>query len=106
MFLPFEGLYAEVLRRGLLEILQRDYKGEYRRADNNGCTAKQPSDGIQDSGDSKHSSEVWNILGAVRTEFEKFGTVLASTRLKIERANDDLDKLIGTKDKYDNAPAQ
>ena len=39
----------------------------------------------------KHSSEVWNILGAVKTEFEKFGTVLASTRLKIERANDDLD---------------
>ena len=45
----------------------------------------------------KHSSEVWNVLGAVKTEFSKFGEVLASTQDKINKANAELDKLIGVR---------
>ena len=97
MFLPFEGLYAEVLRRGLLEILQRDYKVNIAGPTTMAALLNSLQMGFRTLAIQKHSSEVWNILGAVKTEFEKFGTVLASTRLKIERANDDLDKLIGTR---------
>ncbi|MFR2966553.1 MAG: DNA recombination protein RmuC [Anaerovoracaceae bacterium] len=45
----------------------------------------------------KHSSRVWNILGAVKTEFNKFGDVLSATQKKITQAGDELDKLIGTR---------
>lgn len=97
MFLPFEGLYAEVLRRGLLETLQRDYKVNIAGPTTMAALLNSLQMGFRTLAIQKHSSEVWNILGAVRTEFEKFGAVLASTRSKIEKANDDLDKLIGTR---------
>ena len=45
----------------------------------------------------KHSGEVWNMLSAVKTEFGKFGDVLASTQKKLEQANKDLEKLVGTR---------
>jgi len=45
----------------------------------------------------KHSSEVWNVLGAVKTEFDKFGDVLSATQQRISQANAELDKLIGTR---------
>ena len=97
MFLPFEGLYAEVLRRGLLETLQRDYKVNVAGPTTMAALLNSLQMGFRTLAIQKHSSEVWNILGAVRTEFEKFGSVLAATRSKIEKASDDLDKLIGTR---------
>ncbi|MGN0713572.1 MAG: DNA recombination protein RmuC, partial [Anaerovoracaceae bacterium] len=45
----------------------------------------------------KHSSQVWDVLGAVKTEFDKFGTVLEATQARINQANAELDKLIGTR---------
>ena len=97
MFLPFEGLYAEVLRRGLLETLQRDYKVNIAGPTTMAALLNSLQMGFRTLAIQKHSSEVWDILGAVRTEFEKFGAVLAATRSKIEKANNDLDTLIGTR---------
>jgi DNA recombination protein RmuC len=45
----------------------------------------------------KHSGEVWNVLGAVKTEFDKFGSVLAATQQRISQANEELDKLVGVR---------
>lgn len=97
MFLPFEGLYAEVVRRGLVEALQRDYKINIAGPTTMAALLNSLQMGFKTLAIQKHSSEVWDILGAVKTEFDKFGDVLAATQNRINQANAELDKLIGTR---------
>ena len=97
MFLPFEGLYAEVVRRGMVETLQREYKINIAGPTTMAALLNSLQMGFKTLAIQKHSSEVWNILGAVKTEFDKFGDVLSATQQRINQANAELDKLIGTR---------
>ena len=97
MFLPFEGLYAEVVRRGMIETLQREYKINIAGPTTMAALLNSLQMGFKTLAIQKHSSEVWNILGAVKTEFDKFGDVLSATQQRINQANAELDKLIGTR---------
>ena len=97
MFLPFEGLYAEVVRRGLLETLQRDYKVNIAGPTTMAALLNSLQMGFKTLAIQKHSSEVWDVLGAVKTEFDKFGDVLAATQNRLNQANSELDKLIGVR---------
>ncbi|MDD4378125.1 MAG: DNA recombination protein RmuC [Eubacteriales bacterium] len=97
MFLPFEGLYAEVVRRGLLETLQKEYKVNIAGPTTMAALLNSLQMGFKTLAIQKHSSEVWEVLGAVKTEFEKFDDVLAATQQRINQANAELDKLIGTR---------
>ena len=97
MFLPFEGLYAEVVRRGLVEVLQRDYKVNIAGPTTMAALLNSLQMGFKTLAIQKHSSEVWDILGAVKNEFGKFEDVLTAAQKKINQANEDLDKLVGTR---------
>jgi DNA recombination protein RmuC len=97
LFLPFEGLYAEVVRRGMVETLQRDYKINIAGPTTMAALLNSLQMGFKTLAIQKHSGEVWNILGAVKTEFDKFGDVLSATQQRINQANAELDKLIGTR---------
>ena len=93
MFLPTEGLYAEVLRRpGLFEALQRDYKVVITGPTTLAALLNSLQLGFRTLAIEKRSSEVWNLLGAVRTEFHKFGEVLDKTRKKIQEAGNHIDQ--------------
>ncbi len=97
MFLPFEGLYAEVARRGLFETLQREYKITVAGPTTMAAFLNSLQMGFRTLAIQKRSSEVWQVLGAVKTEFEKFGGVLASAQQKLTQANNELDKLVGVR---------
>jgi len=97
MFLPFEGLYAEAVRHGLVEILQRDYKISLAGPTTMAALLNSLQMGFRTLAIQKRTGEVWNVLGAVKTEFDKFGTVLESTQKRLEQANSDLDKLVGVR---------
>ena len=97
MFLPFEGLYAEVVRRGLIETLQRDYKVNIAGPTTMAALLNSLQMGFKTLAIQKHSSQVWDVLGAVKTEFNKFGSVLEATQQRLTQANAELDKLVGTR---------
>lgn len=97
MFLPFEGLYAEVVRRGLVEVLQRDYKVNIAGPTTMAALLNSLQMGFKTLAIQKHSGEVWDILGAVKNEFGKFESALTAAQKKINQAGDDLDKLVGTR---------
>ena len=97
MFLPFEGLYAEVVRRGLLDVLQREYKVNIAGPTTMAALLNSLQMGFKTLAIQKHSSEVWEVLGAVKTEFGTFGKVLDSARKRLRMADEDLEKLIGTR---------
>ena len=97
MFLPFEGLYAEIVRRGMVEILQREYKVNIAGPTTMAALLNSLQMGFRTLAIQKHSSEVWDILGAVKNEFGKFEDVLLMAQRRINQANDDLDKLVGTR---------
>lgn len=97
MFLPFEGLYAEVVRRGLVETLQSTYKINIAGPTTMAALLNSLQMGFQTLAIQKRSSEVWNVLGAVKTEFDKFGGVLLATQQRLEQANAELDKLVGVR---------
>lgn len=87
MFLPYESLYAEVLRTpGLFEQLQRDYKITIAGPTTLSAFLNSLQMGFRTLAIEKRSSEVWDLLGAVKTEFGKFGEVLARTKKKLEEA--------------------
>ena len=96
-FLPFEGLYAEVVRRGLVDVLQRDYKVNIAGPTTMAALLNSLQMGFRTLAIQKHSSEVWDILGAVKNEFGKFEDVLTAAQKKINQANEDLDRLVGTR---------
>jgi DNA recombination protein RmuC len=87
MYLPTEGLYAEVLRRpGLAESLQRDYRVVVTGPTNTAAMLNSLQMGFRTLAIEKRSSEVWALLGGVKTEFEKFGGVIAETEKKLQEA--------------------
>ncbi len=97
MFLPFEGLYAEAVNRGLVEVLQRDYKVNLAGPGTMAALLNSLQMGFRTLAIQKQSGEVWKLLGAVRTEFDKFGDILAMTQTRLEQANKELDKLVGVR---------
>ena len=85
LFLPTEGLYAEVLRRpGLMEVLQRDYRITLAGPTTLLAMLNSLQMGFRTLALEKRSSEVWQVLGAVKTEFGKFGDVLAKVKSQTE----------------------
>lgn len=97
MFLPFEGLYAEVVRRGMLETLQREYKINIAGPTTMAALLNSLQMGFRTLAIEKHTSEVWETLGAVKTEFDKFEDVLKQTQKSLNQAGKNLDTLIGTR---------
>ena len=97
LFLPIEGLYAEVVRRGMVESLQRDYKIIIAGPTTMAALLNSLQMGFKTLAIQKRSGEVWNILAAVKTEFDSFGDVLALTQNRLEQAHSELDKLVGVR---------
>lgn len=98
MFLPVEGLYAEVVRRtSLIETLQREYKIVITGPTTLAAILNSLQMGFRTLAIEKRSSEVWKILGAVKTEFTRFGDVLKKAQEKITKAGEDIDQLVGTR---------
>lgn len=97
MFLPFEGLYSEAVNRGLVEILQRDYKVNIAGPSTMAALLNSLQMGFKTLAVQKRSAEVWEILGAVKQEFDKFGDVLEATQQRLDQANKELDKLVGVR---------
>jgi DNA recombination protein RmuC len=92
LFVPTEGLYAEALRRpGLLEALQREHKVMLTGPTTLLATLTSLQMGFRTLALEKRSAEVWEVLGAVKTEFGKFGEVLAKTKKKLAEASDTID---------------
>ncbi len=87
LFLPTEGLYAEVMRRpGLADQLQRMHRVSIAGPSTLSALLNSLQMGFRTLALEKRSSEVWQVLGAVKTEFGKFGDVLATTKATLERA--------------------
>lgn len=102
MFLPIESLYAEVVRRGLVDDLQRQYKINVAGPTTFAALLNSLQMGFRTLAIQKRSSEVWNVLGAVKTEFATFETVLANAQKKIEQTGAELDKLVGVRTRQIN----
>lgn len=102
MFLPFEGLYAEVVNSGLIETLQRDYHVNVAGPSTMAAMLNSLKMGFQTLAIQKRSGEVWEILGAVKTEFGKFEEALDKTQKHIRQVESDLDTLVGTRTRQIN----
>lgn len=97
MFLPFEGLYAEVVNMGLVEVLQRNYKVNIAGPSNMAAMLNSLQMGFRTLAIQKKSGEVWMVLEAAKKEFETFEKGLTDTRNRLRQADEELDKLIGTR---------
>ncbi|UCS92925.1 DNA recombination protein RmuC [Echinicola marina] len=98
MFLPMESLYAEVIRDGVLsQQLQKEYKVVVTGPTTLAAMLNSLQMGFKTLAIQKRSSEVWKVLGAVKTEFGKFGDLIEKAQKKINEANHELDTLVGTR---------
>ncbi len=97
LFLPFEGLYAEVVNRGMVETLQRDYQVNVAGPSTMAALLNSLQMGFKTLAIQKRSNEVWQVLGAVKTEFEKFDKGLAKLQERLRQSDRELDELIGTR---------
>ena len=97
LFIPVEGLYAELVRAGMVEELQRDYKVPLAGPATMSALLNSLQMGFRTLAIQKRSGEVWKVLGAVKTAFENFATVLESTQNRLNQANAELDKLVGVR---------
>ena len=97
MFLPIEGLYAEVVRRGLIEALQNEYRINIAGPTTMAALLNSLQMGFRTLAIQKRSGEVWKLLGAVKTEFDRFGTVVEAAQQRLEQAGNELDKLVGVR---------
>lgn len=97
MFLPFEGLYSEVVNRGMIEELQVKYKVNVAGPSTMAALLNSLQMGFKTLAIQKRSVEVWNTLAAVKTEFGKFADALDKTKKHLEMASDDLEKLVTTR---------
>ncbi|WP_298528187.1 DNA recombination protein RmuC [uncultured Ruminococcus sp.] len=102
MFLPFEGLYSEVVNSGLIEVLQRDYNINVTGPSTMAAMLNSLQMGFRTLAIQKKSSQVWEILGAVKTEFLNFSKVLEDTQKHIKKVDDDLEKLVGVRTRQIN----
>jgi len=97
LFLPVEGLYAEVIQRGLLEELQAKYQIVVTGPSTMAALLNSLQMGFRTLAIQKRSQEVWAVLGKVKKEFATFSNVLENTRKRLHQADDELDKLVGTR---------
>ena len=97
MFLPAEGLYAEVVSRGMVETLQRDYQVNVAGPSTMAAILNSLQMGFKTLAIQKQSSYAWQVLGAVKTEFEKFGEGLKKMQTHLDLTSKDLDALITTR---------
>ena len=96
MFLPFESIYAEVIRRtSLVETLQKDFKIVVTGPTTLGAILNSLQMGFRTLAIQKRTSEVWSVLGAVKTEFGKFGGMLEKVQKNLQNAGDQLEEVIG-----------
>ncbi|MBI2252803.1 MAG: DNA recombination protein RmuC [Armatimonadetes bacterium] len=98
LFLPIEGLYAEILRRsGLWELIQREYKVIITGPTTLSAILNSLQMGFRTLAIEKRSSEIWRVLGAVKTEFDNFVDILSNAQKKINQAGEEIDKLVGVR---------
>ena len=97
LFLPIEGLYAEAVRRGLVETLQREYKVNIAGPTTMAALLNSLQMGFKTLAIQKRSSEVWKVLASVKNEFETFGKVLETAQNRITQTSAELDKLVGVR---------
>ena len=97
MFLPTEGIYAEVVRLGMVERLQREARVNIAGPSTMAALLNSLRMGFSIVAMQKRSGEAWQVLGAVKAEFENFESVLATAQKRITSAGDELEKLIGTR---------
>ena len=96
LFLPFESIYAEVIRRtSLVETLQKDYKIIVTGPTTLGAILNSLQMGFRTLAIQKRTSEVWSVLGAVKTEFGKFGGMLEKVQKNLQSAGDQLEEVMG-----------
>lgn len=100
LFLPFENIYAEVIRRStLIETLQRDYKIVVTGPTTLGAILNSLQMGFRTLAIQKRTSEVWGILAGVKTEFGKFGGLLEKVQKNLQSAGDQLEEVMGKRTK-------
>jgi DNA recombination protein RmuC len=97
LFLPVEGLFAEAIRRGLVEKLQTKYNVVLAGPTTMAALLNSLQIGFKTLAIQKKSQEVWHVLANARNEFDKFAEVLAKAQEKIQSAGSELDRLIGTR---------
>ncbi len=97
MFLPFEGLYSEVVNRGMVEVLQRDYKVNIAGPSTMAALLNSIQMGFKTLAVQKRSAEVWEVLGSVKKEFDTFSDVLTKAQQHINLVTKDLDTLAGVR---------
>lgn len=97
MFLPIEGLYAEVVRGGLSEQLQREYKIVVAGPTTMAALLNSLQMGFKTLAIQKRSGEVWQVLSGVKTEFDTFATALAQTQNRLNQASKELENLVGVR---------
>lgn len=102
MFLPFEGLYSEVVSSGLIETLQRDYSVSITGPSTMAAMLNSLQMGFRTLAIQRKSNQVWEVLGAVKAEFQSFGKVLEETQKHIKKVDDDLEKLVGVRTRQIN----
>ena len=95
MFLPFEGLYAEVLRLNVMDTLMNEYRVTIAGPTTMAAMLNSFRMGFRSLALSERSGEVWNTLSRVSTEFEKFEETIERTQKHLQMAQKDLDELIG-----------
>ena len=103
LFLPFEGLYAEAVRMGLVDVLQRKYRVNLAGPTTFAALLNSLQMGFRTLAIQKRSGEVWTLLSAVKTEFSTFQTVLEAAQKRIEQTGAELDKLVGVRTRKINS---
>ena len=97
LFLPFEGLYAEVVNQGLIEVLQREYSINVAGPSTMAALLNSLQMGFRTLAIQKRSNEVWKVLGEVKTEFTKFEEVMVKMQSHLQQTSNDLENLMGTR---------
>lgn len=97
LFVPFEGLYAELVNRGMVEELQRSFKVNLAGPSTMAALLNSLQMGFKTLAIQKRSSEVWDVLGAVKTEFGKFENVITKAQEKLNQASSQLEDLVGVR---------
>ena len=97
LFLPFEGLYAEVINLGMVETLQQNFQVNIAGPSTMAAMLNALQMGFQTLAIQKRSTEVWQVLQQVQTEFDRFADVLQKTQNALHSADSQLERLVGTR---------
>ncbi len=97
MFLPVEGLYAELVRRGVAERVQREYRITMAGPTTMAALLNSLQMGFRTLAIQKRSGEVWQVLGSVKAEFDTFGQALTQAQTRIQQAGSELENLVGVR---------